>query len=123
MKRFVVFAAAALAANFAIAQDDADVVKNFTKSREKNPAKFEKANYSDGPVTGVPVLDEAAGRMHFETGGDTSAELAGFYERYLADHGRRNMQKRRQIGMVIQTGPHVPRAFDPDAAGDTPSEG
>jgi flavin reductase (DIM6/NTAB) family NADH-FMN oxidoreductase RutF len=47
-------------------KDDADVVKNFTKSREKNPAKFEKANYSDGPVTGVPVLDEAAGYIECE---------------------------------------------------------
>jgi hypothetical protein len=36
---------------------------------------------------GLPciVLDEATGRMHFDTGGDTSAELAGFYERYLAE--------------------------------------
>jgi hypothetical protein len=36
---------------------------------------------------GLPcvVIDEAAGRMHFETGGDTSTELAGFYERYLAE--------------------------------------
>jgi len=36
---------------------------------------------------GLPcvVLDEATGRMYFETGGDTSTELAGFYERYLAE--------------------------------------
>lgn len=34
------------------------------------------------------------------------------YESYLAEHGRRNMQKRRKIGMVIQTGPHTPRRFD-----------
>ncbi len=36
---------------------------------------------------GLPcvVLDEAAGRMYFETGGDTSIELAGFYEHYLAE--------------------------------------
>jgi hypothetical protein len=32
------------------------------------------------------------------------------YEVYLNEHGRRNMQKRRQVGMVIQTGPNVPRA-------------
>jgi len=30
------------------------------------------------------------------------------YERYLEEHGRRNLQKRRQIGMVIQTGPNLP---------------
>jgi hypothetical protein len=36
---------------------------------------------------GLPcvVIDEATGRMRFETGGDTSTELAGFYERYLAE--------------------------------------
>lgn len=30
------------------------------------------------------------------------------YEEYLNDHGRRNMQKRRKLGMVIQTGPNAP---------------
>lgn len=30
------------------------------------------------------------------------------FERYMAEHGRRNVQKRRQIGMVIQTGPNLP---------------
>lgn len=30
------------------------------------------------------------------------------YERYMKKHGRRNIQKRRQIGMVIQTGPNLP---------------
>jgi len=36
---------------------------------------------------GLPcvVIDEASGRMYFETGGDTSRELASFYERYLAE--------------------------------------
>lgn len=35
---------------------------------------------------GLPcvVIDEASGRMYFNTAGDTSAELADFYERYLA---------------------------------------
>lgn len=41
-------------------KEDAEVIKAFTKSREKNPGKFDSANYSHGPVTGVPVLDEAA---------------------------------------------------------------
>ena len=30
------------------------------------------------------------------------------YEAYMQEHGRRNIQKRRQIGMVIQTGPNLP---------------
>lgn len=30
------------------------------------------------------------------------------YERYMAEEGRRNIQKRRQIGMVVQTGPNLP---------------
>jgi methionine synthase II (cobalamin-independent) len=42
-----------------------------------------ETQYSEGlPCV---VLDEAARRMHFETGGDTSTELAGFYEHYLAE--------------------------------------
>lgn len=45
---------------------DADVIKAFTKSREKNPEKFSNANYSAGPVTGVPVLDEAAAYLECE---------------------------------------------------------
>ncbi|HKJ26546.1 MAG TPA: flavin reductase family protein [Anaerolineales bacterium] len=47
-------------------KDDEDVIKNFTKSRKKTPDKFEKANYSDGPATGVPLLDEAAGHLECE---------------------------------------------------------
>jgi len=63
-------------------KEDADVIKNFTKSREKNPQKFEKANYTDGPATGVPVLDEAAAYMECEvveimdTGAGHSAVVA-----------------------------------------------
>jgi hypothetical protein len=36
---------------------------------------------------GLPcvVLDEAEGRMYFDTSGDTSTDLAGFYEHYLAE--------------------------------------
>lgn len=45
---------------------DMEVIKNFSKSREKNPDKFASANYSDGPVTGVPVLDEAAAYLECE---------------------------------------------------------
>lgn len=30
------------------------------------------------------------------------------YEEYMREEGRRNIQKRRKIGMVIQTGPNLP---------------
>lgn len=30
------------------------------------------------------------------------------YEKYLEEFGRRNMQKRRQMGVVTQTGPNMP---------------
>jgi hypothetical protein len=33
------------------------------------------------------------------------------FQRYMAEAGRRNMQKRRQLGMVIQTGPNLRRQF------------
>lgn len=47
-------------------KEDAEVIKQFTKSRKKDPEKFENANYSDGTVTGVPVLDEAAAYLECE---------------------------------------------------------
>lgn len=47
-------------------KEDAEAIKPFTKSREKNPDKFKSANFSDGPVTALPVLDEAAGYFECE---------------------------------------------------------
>jgi flavin reductase (DIM6/NTAB) family NADH-FMN oxidoreductase RutF len=47
-------------------KEDAEVIKAFTKSREKNPEKFKNANTSDAPVTGLPVLDEAAAYLECE---------------------------------------------------------
>ncbi|MEK6223112.1 MAG: flavin reductase family protein, partial [Chloroflexota bacterium] len=44
----------------------ADTIKNFSKSRAKNPDKFSSANYSDGPITGVPVIDEAVAFIECE---------------------------------------------------------
>ncbi|MGD2026351.1 MAG: flavin reductase family protein [Anaerolineales bacterium] len=63
-------------------KEDANTLKQFTKSRKKEPEKFENANYSDGPVTGVPVLDEAAAYLEcevveiFDTGAGHSAVIA-----------------------------------------------
>lgn len=47
-------------------KEDVNVIKQFSKSRSKEPEKFEKANYTDGPVTGVPILDEAAAYLECE---------------------------------------------------------
>ena len=47
-------------------KEDAEAIKLFTKSREKNPDKFKSANFSDAPATGVPVLDEAAAYLECE---------------------------------------------------------
>jgi len=63
-------------------KEDANVIKAFTKSRAKNPEKFDSANYTDGPVTGVPVLDEAAAYLEceviemYDTGAGHSAVIA-----------------------------------------------
>jgi flavin reductase (DIM6/NTAB) family NADH-FMN oxidoreductase RutF len=47
-------------------KEDASVIKQFTKSRKKDPEKFEKVNYTDGAVTGVPILDEAVAYLECE---------------------------------------------------------
>ena len=39
---------------------DAEIIQNFTKSREKNPDKVTDANYSAGAETGCPIVDGAA---------------------------------------------------------------
>lgn len=41
-------------------KEDADIIKNFTKSREKNPDKVKNAHFSAGPETGCPVIEGAA---------------------------------------------------------------
>jgi flavin reductase (DIM6/NTAB) family NADH-FMN oxidoreductase RutF len=40
--------------------EDAEAIKPFTKSRKKNPDKVAAADYSSGPITGAPILAEAA---------------------------------------------------------------
>ncbi len=63
-------------------KEDADAIKAFTKSRAKDPEKFNQANYTDGPVTGVPILDEAAAYLEcevveiYDTGAGHSAVIA-----------------------------------------------
>ncbi len=55
---------------------DAEAIKPFTKSRDKNPDKMEDAHYSEGPETGCPILEEAAAYLEckvvaiYDYGGD-----------------------------------------------------
>ena len=57
-------------------QADAEAIKPFTKSREKNPDKVKDAAYTPGPETGAPILEAAAAYLEcrvvgkLETGGD-----------------------------------------------------
>lgn len=36
------------------------------------------------------------------------------YQRYMQEHGKANMQKRRRVGAVIQTGPNVVHHIEPE---------
>ena len=63
-------------------KEDANEIKLYTKSRKKNPDKFKQANTIDGPVTGVPILKEAAAYLEcavleiIDTGAGHSVVLA-----------------------------------------------
>lgn len=56
--------------------EDEEVIKAFTKSREKNPDKVAEAEFTPGPETGCPVLEDAIAyfevrvRQIVDTGGD-----------------------------------------------------
>ncbi len=41
-------------------ESDAEAIKPFTKSREKNPDKLADAIFTPGPETGCPILEDAA---------------------------------------------------------------
>ena len=57
-------------------QADADLIKGFTKSREKNPDKVADAHYTPGPQTGCPIIEGVAAYLEcrvvnmFDSGGD-----------------------------------------------------
>ncbi len=40
--------------------EDADAIKPFTKGRKKSPDKMKDAKYTEGPETGVPILEGVA---------------------------------------------------------------
>ena len=62
----------------------------------------------DGELARLEILDNRnrPGPIFFPP--EAFEEGREKYERYMAEHGKRNIQKRRQIGMVIQTGPNLP---------------
>jgi flavin reductase (DIM6/NTAB) family NADH-FMN oxidoreductase RutF len=61
---------------------DAEIIKQFTKSREKNPDKMAEAEYTPGPETGCPILTGAAAYLEcrvaqmFNAGGDHDVVVA-----------------------------------------------
>lgn len=65
----------------------------------------------DGRITAIDLFDnrESPHPISFKPEAFDAGRRR--YEAYLHEHGRRNMQKRRQVGMVIQTGPNMPHAF------------
>ncbi|MEQ9569905.1 MAG: hypothetical protein RLN75_06915 [Longimicrobiales bacterium] len=65
----------------------------------------------DGRITAIDLLDNRDSPLPISFSPDAFHDGRGKYETYLNEHGRRNMQKRRQVGMVIQTGPNVPHVF------------
>lgn len=73
----------------------------------------------DGRLQRIELLDNRASPQPIFFAPDTFDEGRQKYEAYMSEHGRRNIQKRRQIGMVIQTGPnvsiHLHESLDEDA--------
>lgn len=72
----------------------------------------------EGRITDIVLSDNrgSADPIYFTP--DAFEQGRSAYEEYLRDHGRRNMQKRRQVGMVIQTGPNLPRHIHGDDTGE-----
>lgn len=62
----------------------------------------------DGRINRIELVDNRASPEPIFFSTEAFEEGRQKYERYMQDHGRRNIQKRRQIGMVIQTGPNLP---------------
>ncbi len=57
-------------------KNDADLIKPFTKGRNKNPEKMKDVKFASGPETGCPILEGAAAYVEcrvvkiVDTGGD-----------------------------------------------------
>lgn len=65
----------------------------------------------DGELASIELLDNRPSPEPIYFSPEAFEEGRQKYERYLAEAGRRNMQKRRQLGVLIQTGPNLPRQF------------
>lgn len=70
----------------------------------------------EGRITDIALSDNRASPDPIYFAPDAFEQGRTSYEQYLKDHGRRNMQKRRQVGMVIQTGPNLPHHLHGDPA-------
>lgn len=63
-------------------KEDAEAIKGFTKSREKNPGKVANAAYTLSPTVGCPVVEGAAAylecevRVIVDAGGDHDVIIA-----------------------------------------------
>jgi flavin reductase (DIM6/NTAB) family NADH-FMN oxidoreductase RutF len=63
-------------------KEDAEAIKGFTKSREKNPDKVTNASYTLSPTIGCPVVEGAAAylecevRVMVDAGGDHDVVIA-----------------------------------------------
>lgn len=65
----------------------------------------------NGRITAIDLLDNRDSPHPISFSPEAFDAGRRQYEAYLQDRGRRNMQKRRKVGMVIQTGPNVPHMF------------
>jgi len=72
----------------------------------------------NGKITGIDLLDNRENPDPIFFSPEAYTEGRETYEVYLKEHGRRNIQKRRQLGMVIQTGPNLPHQFHDVHYGD-----
>lgn len=68
----------------------------------------------EGRITGIELLDNRASTNPIYFSPEAFEEGRQKYEQYMAEHGKRNMQKRRMMGMVVQTGPNLPHQFHDD---------
>jgi len=72
----------------------------------------------DGGLRGIELVDNRASAQPIFFSTEAFDQGRQKYETYMQEHGRRNIQKRRQIGMVIQTGPNLPHHIH-----ESPTEG
>lgn len=65
----------------------------------------------EGQLVGIDLADNRSSPSPIYFSPEAFEEGREKFERYMGESGRRNMQKRRQLGMVIQTGPNLRRQF------------